>query len=118
MPVDNSRVPDRWESVEEAVARVVSETSDPFDPATLANVNDLVQACRGLCSVPDETAKGYWSTICFSWEGLEIEVFEDRYEFYRFEQGHTDIEEFSHAPGAMVPARLVSYLPERSSLRD
>jgi hypothetical protein len=118
MPADNLRVPDQWKGVEEAVARVVSDTSDSFDPATLANVHDLVQACRGSCPAPEETAKGYWSTICLSWEGLEIEVFQDRYEFYRFEQGHTDIEEFSHTPGAIVPARLVSYLPKRSSLRD
>ena len=117
MPVDDFHVPEDWKGVEVAVDRVVSQSSDPFDPATLANVRDLVEACRDSCTVP-ETDKGFWSTICFSWEGLEIEVFQDRYEFYRFRQGQTDIEEFSHTPGAMVPARLVSYLSKRRSLRD
>ena len=116
MPVDDSRVSEGWKSVEEAVARVVSETSDSFDPATLANVHDLVQACRGLCAAPDETAKGYWSTICLSWEGLEIEVFQDRYEFYRFGQGYTDVAEFSldealsATERALCGGRITAYL--------
>ena len=83
MRVENMRVPD-WKDVDEAVAEVISESSDPFDPATLANVQDLIEACRDSCRAPEQVDKGYWSTVCLSWENVEIEVCEDRYELYRF----------------------------------
>lgn len=117
MRIQNIHFPN-WKAVEEAVSQAISGSSDPFEPATVSNVHDLIDACRDLCSVPESVEKGYWSTICFSWENLEVEVFDDHYEFYRFMQGQTDIEHFSHSSGAKVPVELMNHLPKRSSLRD
>jgi hypothetical protein len=112
MHIEDTRIPD-WNAVQDAANQTISASSDPFDPAVIANVHDLIEACRRICPVPDGAAKGYRSTMQFSWGNLEVEVFDDRYEFYRFKQGHTDIEYFSHAPGSIVPVELMNHLPKR-----
>jgi hypothetical protein len=80
-----------WNAIEDAISQAISGSSDPFDCATVANAKDLIDSCRKSCTVPEGAAKGYWSTIRIWWGNLEVEVFDDHYEFYRFEQGHTDI---------------------------
>ena len=117
MQVENFHASD-WKAVQETVSRTISESSDPFDPTTVANVRDLIDACRELCPAPNSTAKGYWSTICFFWDNLEVEVCEDHYEFYRFKQGETDIEHFDHTCGASFPTGLMNLLPKVPPLRD
>jgi hypothetical protein len=117
MHVGTNNVSD-WESIEKAVDEIIRQSPDPFDSATIANVQDLIAGCRPLCPIPEGTAKGYWRTIRLWWEGLEVEVFDDHYEFYRFKQGSTDIEHFNHTPRTSVPAELMNRLPTQSPLND
>lgn len=102
-----------WESVEQAVTQLVHGRPDLFAPAIVANVQELVAACHSRCSVPSGVGKGYWDTVSISWAGVEIEVFEDRYELYRFGQGDTKIEYFDHVPGTEVPLSLLSQLSSK-----
>lgn len=106
---------DNWTAVEAEIARIIEGSAEePFDQNTIANIGEFVRFAREDCIVP-EIAKGYWSTICFSWERppLEIEVFGDRFEVYRFYDRRTDIREIRHTPGSPFPQELAADLPRR-----
>lgn len=60
--------------------------------------------------MPEGAAKGYWSTIRVWWDNVEVEVFDDHFELYRFSDDRTQIEHFVRAPGTAVPADLVNQL--------
>ncbi len=100
-----------WESVQRAVSQAIEISPEPFAPATIANVHDFIASCRIQCPTPDGVAKGYWSTIAIWWQNLEIEVFEDHYELYRFSHNGTAIEHFNHTPGTELPVELMIKLP-------
>jgi hypothetical protein len=57
-----------------------------------------------------EIAKGYWSTIRIFWSALEIEVFPDHVEIYRFRDRQTDIQHYSHTPGEPFSLELMEAL--------
>jgi hypothetical protein len=76
----------------------------------------LITECRIQCPTPDGVAKGYWSTIRIWWKNLEIEIFDDRYELYRFSQNGTAIEYFDHTPGTELPLDLITKLPNITPL--
>ena len=99
-----------WSAIEQAVTQAVCTSSDPFAQETIANVQNLIDACREACPIPEGVAKGYWCTIRFCWRDREVEIFDDHYELYRFQQGHTDIKHFNHMPGTIIPAELMKYL--------
>jgi hypothetical protein len=102
-----------WPAVEAEIERIISaETQEPFTPETIAQARDFLQAVRDRCPLPNVLCKGYWSTIIFSWSGrLDIEIFADRVETYRFHPGRTDIRHFAHAPGEPFPPELMNELP-------
>jgi hypothetical protein len=81
---------------EKFAARSIATSPDPFDPATRANVHDLVTLRRMHCQLPEGVAKGYSSTIRIWWHKFEIEVFGGHYELYRFYDGSTGIQHFEH----------------------
>ena len=103
-----------WNATEAEVDRLIRETvEDPFDRNTIANARQLLAFARDHCPVAS-IGKGYWSTFSFSWSTtppIEVEVFADRFEFYRFYDGRTDIEEIGHVPDEPLPDRLKFQLP-------
>jgi hypothetical protein len=109
---------DDWKAVDAEIERIITASVEkPFDSNTIANVREFVSFAREHCPVP-EVGKGYWSTICFSWETtppLEIEVFGNRYEVYQFYDRRTDIREVKHIPGSPFPPELAAALPSRNS---
>jgi hypothetical protein len=72
-----------WGDVQVSVDQLVADSSEPF-ANTVANARDLLALCVKSAPVPTSVAKGYWSTVSFSWKNFEIEFFEDRLEVYRF----------------------------------
>lgn len=110
---EQTSCPQNWEEVEQLIARCIAESPDPFSPCTVANAQDLFVACFGRCPTPMEVAKGYWNTICISWDKIQVEIFDDRYEYYHFREGATDIEYFDHKGGAEFPRELLDRLPCR-----
>jgi hypothetical protein len=100
-----------WEAVEQAITAVTSASPTPFNRETVENARNLANACRERSSTPNGVARGYWTTILIWWGQVEVEVFEDRYELYRFKPGQTDIQHFDHVPGATVPVQLLDQLP-------
>jgi hypothetical protein len=99
-----------WDMVQAEVSRVVEASSENFALTTVANALDLIAACRDWATLPSNVAKGYWTTIGFSWAEFEIEVFEDRLEVYRFRDQGTDIWYENHTPGQLFSARFLAEL--------
>jgi len=100
-----------WSGSETEIKKIATESAKAFDPATVANALELLALMRDRCPIP-EVAKGYGSTIRFCWGGnLEIEVFPDHVEAYRFRDQHTDIWHYAHRPGAPFSTELMSELP-------
>jgi len=100
-----------YDSVAKEVERFAAEYRDePVTEATLANVNDLLAVCRATVRPPDLVARGYEPTICIAWGNLEVEVFADRVEVYRFFEGRTDIWDEEHQPGDAFSNRLMAEL--------
>ena len=104
--------PDSWNAAANAVEDILQASQEPFDSRTVANARDLVSVCQSRYRVAQDVRKGYWSTIILSWSGLEIEVFEDRFELYRFQSQKIDITYFERLPGTPVPIELLDALAE------
>ena len=107
-----------WDGVETEINRIIAESPEPFTPETIANVRDLIGLVRDRCPIPG-VAKGYWSTVQVGWEpwpsgpshGLEIEVFDDRFEVYRFYDQRTDIWDEPHVGGEAFSPAFLAELP-------
>jgi hypothetical protein len=103
-----------WLDIESRVDLIVAESTTAFDVAVITNSKEFLSLVRERCAAPS-VGKGYWSTICLSWEvkprGFQIEVFEDRLELYRFFDGHTVIENIAHRPGEAFPPTMFEKLP-------
>ena len=106
---------DEWTAFETEIDRIIAENAATFTSATISQVRNFVPIIRSRCSVPG-VAKGYWGrSLRVFWTtvvpSLEIEIFGDRFEIYRFRDRHTDIRHIEHVPGEPLPAGLIAELP-------
>lgn len=104
-----------WDAVEVEIDRIIAESPEPFTPETKANARDFLGLVRGRCFIP-EVFKGYWSTILIEWGDtprgpLQIEIFNDRLEVYRFYDKRTDIWDEVHANGEPFSPAFLAELP-------
>jgi hydroxyethylthiazole kinase-like sugar kinase family protein len=99
-----------WDDVQIKVDQLAAGSPDPFNPKTVANARDLLAVCRNGTPTPTNVAKGYWSTVCFSWIGFEIEVFDDRLEVYHFYDQRSEIWYEEHQPGESFTPRFLAEL--------
>ena len=107
---------DDWAETNHAVAEVIAERSDAYTPMVIQNLDDLLRYLRSTNRPAPAVSAGYWPTFCLTWAGeqarnLEIEVFEDRYEIYRFFDGKTDIQYEPHMPGDELSVAFEAELP-------
>jgi hypothetical protein len=97
-PADRST----WTEVEMTVNRLAAETPSLAQNA-LENTRLFTRFASGRYQAPSEIGLGYLPTICLTWSStnppIEIEIFEDHYEFYRFSEGATDIQHVAHTSG-------------------
>jgi hypothetical protein len=107
---------DLWAQTVKEIRSVLEEsTGDPVSSSTAANAWDLVTQIRSDHMPPTEVGRGYRPTICMSWnevspKGFQIEVHEDKYEFYRFFEGRTEIAELHHRAGDDFPPETLEKL--------
>ncbi|MGV1752325.1 hypothetical protein [Agrobacterium sp. CG674] len=91
-----------WVEVETKISELAAESPN-LAQKTLENARLFARFAPGLYQTPDEIGLGYWPTICFIWSStvppIEIEIFEDHYEFYSFSEGATDIQHVAHTSG-------------------
>jgi hypothetical protein len=107
-----------WSVVEAAITRIIEDAGGAFSAETVAQIREFVQLARGRCPVP-EVGKGYWATMRFMWpetaDGpLEIEIFQDHLEVYRFHDQRTEIRHVAHTLGEPFTSELTSQLPSHS----
>jgi hypothetical protein len=106
-----------WSQVRDDLDQLFAREAD-FRPDTVTNALAFLAFASSRYLPPDEVGKGYRPTVRLMWNvaKIEVEIYESRYEFYRFFDGRTDIEELDHMPSAPFPDRLTSLL-DNSSLR-
>ncbi|ALL11919.1 hypothetical protein [Caulobacter henricii] len=107
---------DDWAMVTRAVAEIIAERPDEYLPTVRQNLEDLLLHIRRTNRPAPSVSPGYWPTFCLEWDVVEssnllIEVFEDRYEVYRFFDGKTDIWYEPHAHGDRLSVAFEAELP-------
>lgn len=84
-----------------------------FTSETIKNAEEFVAFASQRYLPPSSIDPGYQATFSVSWDvrlPIEVEIFEDCYEFYRFVDGLTEIEKIAHHPGEPFPERLGTLL--------
>jgi hypothetical protein len=105
---------DKWSILDRELEQIVLASEEPFATQTIASARDLLNLLRSRCLVP-ELGKGYWSTFSFSWmkARLEVEVFDDHVEIYRFDDRRTEIWHEPHNAGDEFSEMFIGELPLR-----
>jgi len=101
-----------WSDVGTEFDRVCSENTD-FASRTIRNAKALMKFSESRYPVAHDVGPGYWPTISFSWLSsfsIAVEVFEDRYEFYRFFDKRTEIKHVEIGNGQSFPDALIHLL--------
>ena len=106
-----------WAGVEAAVEAIIDARPEAYDSAIRQNLAELLDLLRATNRPAPAISPGYWPTFCVTWDlegskNLEIEVFDDHYEVYRFFDGKTDIWYEQHGPGGPVSPAFLGELPE------
>ena len=113
---------DPWERAYQDVETVRVQRSSEYEGATVANVREFISALRTQDRAAPEVSAGYWATFSLTFnatgaDNLEIEVFSDHFEVYRFFDGRTDIREEPRKPGEAFPPTLMVEAPLNNSGR-
>ena len=111
-----------WAAIFGRVDAIVGERPAEYDAPTIANVREFLEFAKSQNLPPPDVGPGYWPTFSLTWdapgaENLEIEVFADRLEVYRFHPGRTDIWYEPREFGAPFSPKLLAEMP-RSSCRN
>ena len=113
--------PTDWTRASHELEEAWTKRAAEFAPETIMNAREflaiLEEQNRALPLVSD----GYWPTISFTWtvdgaENLEIEVFAERFEVYRFSANRTDIRYEYRTPGELFPSTLLAEVPLLTAL--
>jgi len=105
-----------WAGVETEVAAIINAQQEGYDSAIRQNLAELLDLLRATNRPAPDISPGYWHTFRITWDlegskNLEIEVFGDRYEVYRFFDGKTEIWQEPHCPGGPISLTFLGELP-------
>lgn len=105
-----------WDKVKAEAESVVQARPTQYDSLTLDSLSELLALLAATSRPAPSITPGYWPTSCLTWsvegtDNLEIEVFPDRYEVYRFFQGKTDIWYEPRGSSEDFSAKFLSELP-------
>ena len=107
-----------WDSVAAQIVAITKSSAEEIDAATLSNALALVEGCRLRCAPPSGVSRGYFPTISFLWEGVEVEVFPTTLELYISHDGTMAISEFQFVAVDVLPDALLSQLPPRPTKKS
>jgi hypothetical protein len=101
---------DTWEAVEAEAERLIVEHTATLDAEAVLQSREFLRFIRGRTPVP-EVGAGYWRrSLRVTWPDLEVEVFDNRLEVYRFPDRKVDIRYFARVPGEPFAADVVTEL--------
>jgi len=101
-----------WDQVAQTAHSILSTSAELFSREMIENAREVVAVCRDTSPVPDDVAKGYWSTLCLVWDKFELEIFDDRVEVYHLEQPRLQVWYEQHTPGQEFSSRFLTELPK------
>jgi len=105
-----------WGRLEAEVSAIIDARPEQYDQPIRQNLAELLDLLRTTSRPTPDISPGYWPTFRITWDlegykNLEIEIFDDRYEVYRFFDGKTDIWCEHHSPGHQLSAEFLAELP-------
>jgi hypothetical protein len=106
----------QWGRVETEVGAVIRSRPGQYGTRVRASLDALVSFLKATNRPAPSITAGYWATFSLTWSSeearnLEIEVFEDRYEIYRFFDGRTEIWEEPRMPERDFSSKFIAELP-------
>jgi len=105
-----------WDRAEAEASAVIEIRPDQYGSSIRENLDRLISFLKVTNRPAPSISGGYWATFSLTWRveearNLEIEVFEDRYEIYRFFEGRTDIWDEPRRPGQDFSLKFIAELP-------
>jgi hypothetical protein len=110
-------VKERWAQVDREIAEIEAARPGEYDDPTRRNLRALLDFVRRSGRPAPDVEAGYWPTFRVSWtelpeaRNLAIEVFDDRYETYRFYDGRSDIRHHDYVGEGDLPPGVIDELP-------
>jgi hypothetical protein len=101
-----------WDDVGQELKRLTVSRELDFSLETVGNASEFVAFALGCLTPPVSVGLGYRPTFIMDWgkRSIQIEISDDRYEFYQFFDGSADIREFPHRIGEPFPQDLAVHL--------
>ena len=91
-----------WSEVEAIIDELAAKTPGVTQD-TVENAHRFTRFASGRYETPTQIGVGYWPTIRLTWSSttppIEIEIFQDNYEYYGFSEGATDIQHMNDTSG-------------------
>ncbi|WP_420479928.1 hypothetical protein [Brevundimonas sp. FT23028] len=105
-----------WADVGQTVEDLVAERPDEYGSEVRAVMADLLALMERLDGARPYIGPGYWPTFVLNFdepgfENLQLEVFGDRIEVYRFTDQLFDVREEKHVPGEGFSEAFIRDLP-------
>ena len=105
-----------WADVRQAVEDVIAERPDEYGAEVRAVMADVLALMEAQDRARPYVGPGYWPTFVLNFdapgaENLQLEVFDDRIEVYRFNDRLFDVWDERHAPGEGFYEDFIRELP-------
>lgn len=105
-----------WADVRQTVEEVIAERPNDYGVGVRAVMADVLALMEKLDRARPYVGPGYWPTFVLSFdepgfETLQLEVFDDRIEVYRFNDKLFDVRDERHAPGEGFSEAFIRELP-------
>ena len=114
---------DAWERAAEELRSTVDRRASEYESGTISNASEFINDLRRSGRAAPHIDEDYWPTIRMTWDGvgaenLEIEIFSDRFEVYRFFDGRTEVRYESREPSTEFPCTLMNEVPTGVASND
>ncbi|HEY0925120.1 hypothetical protein [Brevundimonas sp.] len=105
-----------WADVRQTVEEVIAERPDDYGVGVRAIMADVLALMERLDRARPYVGPGYWPTFVLNFdepgfENLQLEVFDDRIEVYRFYDQLFEVWNEEHTPGEGFSEAFIRELP-------
>lgn len=105
-----------WADLRQTVEEVIAERPDDYGVGVRAIMADVLALMERLDRARPYVGPGYWPTFVLNFdepgfENLQLEVFDDRIEVYRFNDQLFEVWNEEHVPGEGFSEAFIRELP-------